>query len=151
MGHKSKLQGTDRLDEEIVFHSTSDDPRDLETFLAQHPEARNQVEALRARYKAVAPGLTAWGAAKDAQRGDAIAAEPSGLPRIPGFKILGELGRGGMGTVYRAEELGPDRLVALKVIPRLGGIEGDRFLREIRAVARVESPHIVTPELLTYT
>jgi hypothetical protein len=65
---------------------------------------------------------------------------------IAGYHVLGRLGAGGMGTVYRARQLSMDRIVALKVFAAAEGepeIEGERFLREARAVARLVHPHIV--------
>ena len=41
---------------------------------------------------------------------------PEELPEVPGYKVLGRLGEGGMGDVYLAEELKMDRQVALKLI-----------------------------------
>jgi serine/threonine-protein kinase len=62
------------------------------------------------------------------------------------YTIERELGRGGMATVYLARDLKHDRLVALKVLhPELATTLGpERFLREIRTVARLQHPHIVT-------
>ncbi len=66
--------------------------------------------------------------------------------RLGDFRILRELGRGGMGIVYEAEQVALGRRVALKVLPRhvLGdGKATARFLREARAAARLHHTHIV--------
>ncbi len=67
-------------------------------------------------------------------------------PRIPGFDILGELGRGGMGVVYRARHRLLNRPCALKMIlagPYASAEASIRFLAEAEAVARVRHPNII--------
>jgi len=61
------------------------------------------------------------------------------------YRIVRELGRGGMATVYLAEDLRHGRDVAIKVLhPDLSSALGpDRFLREIRLAARLNHPHIL--------
>src|SRR5881397_3087464 len=61
------------------------------------------------------------------------------------YTIERELGRGGMATVFLANDLKHDRPVALKVLrPELAQVLGpERFLREIRLCARLQHPHIV--------
>ena len=61
------------------------------------------------------------------------------------YSVDRELGRGGMATVYLAQDLKHDRVVALKVLhPELAASLGpDRFLREIKLAARLNHPHIL--------
>ena len=66
---------------------------------------------------------------------------------LPGFEILEEINRGGMGVIYKARQLGLNRIVALKVVrkERLGNPEVvRRFQREVQAAARLSHPNIVT-------
>lgn len=67
-------------------------------------------------------------------------------PEVPGYEILGLLGRGGMAVVYKARDLKLNRLVALKMIHGGGHAAGEqlgRLLIEARAVARLQHEHIV--------
>ncbi|MEJ2206788.1 MAG: protein kinase [Gemmatimonadota bacterium] len=61
------------------------------------------------------------------------------------YRIEGELGAGGMATVYLAEDLKHDRKVALKVLrPELTAVlGGDRFIQEIKTTAGLQHPHIL--------
>jgi serine/threonine protein kinase len=70
-------------------------------------------------------------------------AAASDWPRVPGYEILAELGRGGMGIVYKARQLGFNRVVALKTLSDSAASLRARFLREARSVAELNHPHIV--------
>src|SRR5262249_10585935 len=72
---------------------------------------------------------------------------PPGLAGHPDYELLGELGRGGMGVIYLAQNILMQRKEVLKVISRelmdRRGVR-ERFLREIRHAAPLHHPNIVT-------
>ncbi len=103
---------------------------DIEAWSTQRPELHAQVEAaVRLALEVAAPRVP-------------------GLPAVPGYQVVAELGRGGTGTVFlaRQERLG-GRLVALKVLSSAGALSERaraRFLDEAKALARLRHDHVVT-------
>src|SRR5262249_27185104 len=78
--------------------------------------------------------------------GDSVRVDGKRLERIADYRILREIGRGGMGVVYEAEQEALGRRVALKVLPKTPAGDGKaliRFQREAKAAARMHHTNIV--------
>jgi serine/threonine-protein kinase len=118
---------------------------DLERVCGEHPEYSGELRRL-------------WGAVMvaDAAGSDTRKDSPE-LPdwpeavvtlpcRFAGYELLEEIGRGGMGIVYRARQVSLDREVAVKMIlrgPLASGVDRQRFRVEAEATARLEHASIV--------
>jgi hypothetical protein len=121
----------------------------LAELLARFPEYHHQLHARLDRPEPAdepAPGSITLNTPAPAGRdASSPSAADAGL-ELPGYEILGELGRGGMGVVYKARDRQLDRLVALKVIHRGERIDPEhreRFRSEALALGRLRHPHIV--------
>ena len=124
------------LIDQIADRLGAAEPVDIESVVGQHPAL---AEPLRAAYDSLV-GL--YAAADVPQGGDDV--QPR---RLGDFKLLGELGRGGMGIVYEAEQISLGRRVALKVLPLAGLLDQrqlTRFKNEARAAAMLKHANIVS-------
>jgi hypothetical protein len=125
---------------EEILRSLGTDAVDEASFAAveEHLEGCPDCQAMLERLARRRPGLRL------------VLPGPERLPRIPGFAIQHELGRGAMGVVYLAARTGGlGRPVALKVLrSAAGGGESPaarrRWLREARAVSSIRHPNVVT-------
>jgi eukaryotic-like serine/threonine-protein kinase len=116
----------------------------VDEYAARHPELADQIRELLQALVIVERDLTIDPDPSTAQPPQA--ASPSKERRLGDYRILREIGRGGMGVVYEAEQISLGRHVALKVLP--GQFSGDRlaqerFRREARAAARLHHTNIV--------
>jgi hypothetical protein len=126
---------------EVLLRLQAGEAPRLDEYRARFPQ---HAEALALQFD-LQRCLETMPAATQAPRGPAADVGPQ-VPRLPGYEILGEISRGGMGIVYRARQLSLNRTVAVKML--LAGqaaSEGEalRFRTEAEAAAHLDHPNIV--------
>ncbi len=123
--------------EGALARDTDEIPRFLDESCGPDGDLRREVESLLHARKRMGRYLEVPAAAALARDAELTPGE-----RIGGYEILGVIGRGGSGVVYRARQKSPDRVVAVKTVRlRLGGDEA-RFLAEAQTLARFRHPAI---------
>ena len=120
---------------------------EIDAFAGRYPDLKDDVRAALEGLELV-HGLLGLGSAHGSGSGRGTGGDhriESGR-RIAGYRVVRELGRGGMGTVYEAVHMGLDRPVALKVLGIHAAPDSSarrRFLNEARTAAGLHHTHIV--------
>jgi hypothetical protein len=118
---------------------------DRDELLARHPEVAAGLASFFADFDRVEGLVVPLRAVRQAANQATSTRHPT-LEKLGDYRILGEVGRGGMGIVYEAEQESLGRHVALKVLPSpalLNPTYLERFRREAKAAARLHHTNIV--------
>jgi tetratricopeptide (TPR) repeat protein len=133
----------DLIYQEMLLREESGRRPELAEYLRRFPALAEQLRAQFEVEQVIGDSVTNTAPSLSAKRPAGLAPAPQGLAD---YDILEELGRGGMGVVYKARQRALDRVVALKMMrPGACGDAGDlaRFRIEAQAVARLQHPNIV--------
>jgi eukaryotic-like serine/threonine-protein kinase len=144
-----RWQETRALFDELVEYAPGERAERLAVLAATDPELRESLESLLAADTRSSGRLGVPAAHPSVPAPDARAPDPFGLTgrTLSHFRVLEPLGAGGMGVVYRSEDVRLGRPVALKLPLPQQGLDPDaraRFLREARAAAALDHPNLCT-------
>jgi len=132
-----------RLADEFLRRQEAGERPDVEDYVARYPQAADLLRKVLASLRLLEASLT--GAASPGEPGAlATGDEPTGT--LGDFRLIREVGRGGMGIVYEAEQISLGRRVALKVLPFAATMDPrhlQRFQNEARAAASLHHTNIV--------
>ena len=132
--------------EEYLALAEQDQAPDLEEFIARYEDMKDDLRAAMEGLELV-HGLVGRGVSpSSSSRGSGLDRRLESGHRIAGYRVVRELGRGGMGTVYEAVHVGLDRPVALKVLGTHAAPDSSarrRFLNEAKTAAGLHHTHIV--------
>ena len=148
------------VEEELRQLHQSGQTLDTDRLLKDYPECRETILGFDPQFETLAATakdgfetqLAQTKALDPSEAKSSVITSRSGYPQIPGFEILSELGRGGMGIVYRARQSSANRQVALKVVrsemldtsdlaSRANALE--RFRTEAKAAASLQHDNII--------
>jgi serine/threonine protein kinase/Flp pilus assembly protein TadD len=133
------------LVEDLANRLQAGEAVDIDVYLREHPAQAERVRRLLPAVRALADLGSAIGSREDsASPPDSNQEAVTGM--LGDFRIVREVGRGGMGVVYEAEQVSLGRRVALKVLPFAATLDPrhlQRFKNEALAAASLEHPHIV--------
>jgi WD40 repeat protein/serine/threonine protein kinase/tetratricopeptide (TPR) repeat protein len=141
----SKYALLDQLAEEFAERYRRGERPCVQEYLDKYPELADDIREML-------PAMVEIEQVKEDRRGASAPTTPPApstavpVDRVGDYRIIREVGRGGMGVVYEAEQVSLGRRVALKVLPLHASRDGkilERFKREARSAARLHHTNIV--------
>ncbi len=135
-----------QLAEEFIARYRQGQRPSLKEYIDRHPELADEIKEVFPAMALMESVAIADESLSGAATGPATPMSSAPAQQLGDYRILREVGRGGMGLVYEAEQVSLGRHVALKVLPRQLFVDDSqrrRFEREARAAARLHHTNIV--------